>query len=83
MITHGSNKIIGLWNSHDDHDTASVSQDSKATRSPLCTPERRTQADNAGSEQEYSHKPRLSTSVPLKTDRSEDELCDDKPVFGT
>ena len=32
MITHGSNKTTGLSNSHDDHDTASVSQHSKDTR---------------------------------------------------
>ena len=35
MITHGSNKTTGLSNSHDDHDTASVSQHSKDTRSPF------------------------------------------------
>ena len=48
MITHGSNKTTGLSNSHDDHDTASVSQHSKDTRSPFYTPERRTRADSAG-----------------------------------
>ena len=63
MITHRSNKT-----------TASVSQHSKDTRSPLYTHERRTWADSAGSEQRYSHKPRLSTSV---TDHPEDELNDD------
>ena len=75
MITHGSNKTTGLYNinSHDDHDTASVSQHIKDARSPFYTPERRTRADSAGSEQKYSHKPRLSTSVTLNT---EDELSD-------
>ena len=41
MITHGSNKTTGFSNSHNDHDTASVSQHSKDTRSPFYTPERR------------------------------------------
>ena len=78
MITHGSNKTTGLSNSHNDHDTASVSQHSKDTRSPLYTPEQKTRADSAGSEQKYSHKPRLSTSsVTLNKDHSEDELSDD------
>ena len=75
MITHGSNKTTGLSNSHKDHDTASVSQHSKDTRSPFYTPERRTRADSAESEQKYSHKPRLSVS--LNKDYSEDELSDD------
>ena len=44
MITHGSNKTTGLYNSHDDHDTASVSQHIKDARSPFYTPERRTRA---------------------------------------
>ena len=39
MITHGSNKTTGLSNSHNDHDTASVSQHSKDTRSPFYTPD--------------------------------------------
>ena len=73
MITHGSNKTTGLSNIHNDHDTASVSQHSKDTRSPFYTLERRTRADSAGSEQKYSHKPRLSTSVTLNTDHSEDD----------
>ena len=73
MITHGSNKTTGLYNSHEDHDTASVSQHIKDARSPFYTPERRIRADSAGSEQKYSHKPRLSTSVTLNT---EDELSD-------
>ena len=78
MIIHGSNKATGLSNSHKDHDTASVSQHSKDTRSPFYTPERRTRADSAGSEQKYNQKPRLSTpSVTLKKDHSEDELSDD------
>ena len=78
MITHGSNKSTGLSNSHNDHDTASVSQRSKDTRSPFYTPERRTRADSAGSEQKYSHKPRLSTSsVTLNKHHSEDDLSDD------
>ena len=79
MITHGSNKTTGLSNRHNDHDTASVSQHSKDTRSPFySTPERRTRADSAGSEQKYSHKPRLRTSsVTLNKDHSEDELSDD------
>ena len=78
MITHGSNKTTGLSNSHNDHDTASVSQHSKDTRSPFYTPERRTRADSAGSEQNYSLKPRLSTSsVTLNKDHSEGELSDD------
>ena len=51
MITHGSNKTTGLSNIHNDHDTASVRQHSKDTRSPFYTPERRTRADSAGSEQ--------------------------------
>ena len=69
MITHGSNKTTGLSNSHNDHDTASVSQHSKDTRSPFYTPERRTRADSARSEQKYSHKPRLSmSSVTLNKD---------------
>ena len=71
--SYGSNKTTGLYNSHDDHDTASVSQHIKDARSPFYTPERRTRADSAGSEQKYSHKPRLSTSVTLNT---EDELSD-------
>ena len=77
MITHGSNKATGLSNIHTDHDTASVRQHSKDTRSPFYTPERRTRADSAGSEQKYSHKPRLSTSVTLNTDHSEDESSED------
>ena len=78
MITHGSNKTTGLFNSHNDHVTASVSQHSKDSRSPFYTPERRTRADSAGSEQKYSHKPKLSTSsVRLNKDHSEDELSDD------
>ena len=80
MITHGSNKTTSLSNSHNDHDTASMStsQHSKDTRSPFYTPERRTRADSAGSEQKYSHKPRLSaTSVTFNIDHSEDELSDD------
>ena len=77
MITHGSNKTTGLSNIHNDPDTASVGQHSKDTRSPFYTPERRTRADSAGSEQKYSHKPRLSTSVTLNTDHSEDESSDD------
>ena len=77
MITHGSNKTTGLSNIHYDHDTASVSQHSKDTRSPFYTHERRTRADSAGSEQKYNHKPRLSTSVTLNTDHSEDESSDD------
>ena len=78
MITHGSNKTTGLCNSHNDHDTASVSQHIKDTRSPFYTPERRTRADSAGSEQKYGHKPRLSTSsVTLNKDHSEDQLSDD------
>ena len=77
MITHGSNKTTGLSNSHNDHDTASVSQHSKDTRSPLYTHEQRTRAESAGSEQRYSHKPRLSTSVTLNTDHPENELNDD------
>ena len=32
MITHGSNKTTGLFNSHDDHDSATVSHYSKDTR---------------------------------------------------
>ena len=51
MITHGSGKIAGLSIRHDDHDAASVSQHSNNTRSPFYTPERRTRADSAGSEQ--------------------------------
>ena len=43
MITHGSNKTTGLSNIHSDHDTASVRQHSKDTRSPLYLPEQRTQ----------------------------------------
>ena len=75
IITHGSKKTTGLSNSHNDHDTASVCQHSKNTRSPFYTPERRTRADSAGSEQKYTHKPRLSTSsVTLNKDHSEDEL---------
>ena len=59
----------GLSNIHNDHDMASASQHSKDTRSPFYTPERRTRADSAGSEQKYRHKPRLSTSsVTLNTD---------------
>ena len=79
MIRHGSNKTTGLCNSHDDHDRASVRQHSKDTRSPFYTPERRTRADSAGSEQKYSHKPKLSTSVTLtlNTDHSEDKSSDD------
>ena len=78
MITRGSNKTTGLSNSHNDQDTASLSQHSKDTRSPFYTPERRIRADSAGSEQKYSHKPRLSTSsVTLNKDHSEDELSDD------
>ena len=50
MITHGSNKATDLSDSHNDHDTASVSQHSKDTRSPFYTPERRTREDSAGSE---------------------------------
>ena len=42
MITHGSNKTAGLSNIHNNHDTASVRQHSKDTRSPFYTPERRT-----------------------------------------
>ena len=76
-MTHRSRKITCLSNSHDDHDTASVSQHSKDTRSPLCTPEGRTRAGSAGSEQKYSHKSRLCTSVTLNKDHSEDELSDD------
>ena len=72
MIKHGSNK-----NSHNGHDTASVIRHSKDTGSPLYTPERRTRADSTGSEQKYNHKPRLSTSVTLNTDHSEDESSDD------
>ena len=75
MIIHGSNKTTGLSNIHNDHDTASVRQHGKDTRSPFYTPERRTQADSA--EQKYSHKPRLSTSITLNTDHSEDESSDD------
>ena len=77
MITHGSNKTTGLSNSHDDHDTPTVSQHSKDTRPPFYTSEQRTRADSAGSEQIYNHKPRLSTSVTLNTDHSEDKLSDD------
>ena len=78
MIIHGSNKTTGLCNSHNDHDTASVTQHSKDTRSPFYTPERRTRADSAGSEQKYSHKPRLSaSSVTLNKDHSEGELSED------
>ena len=77
MVTHGSNKTTGLSNIHNDHDTASVRQHGKDTRSPFYTPERRTRADSAGSEQKYSHKTRLSTSVTLNTDHSEDESSDD------
>ena len=77
MIIHGSNKTTALSYSHDDHDTTSVSQHNKDTRSPFYTPERRTPADSAGSEQKYSHKPRLSTSVTLNTDHSVEELSDD------
>ena len=77
MITHGSNKTTCLSNIHNDHDTASMRQHSKDTRSPFYTPERRIRADSAGSEQKYSHKPRLSTSVTLNTDHSEDESSDD------
>ena len=56
----------------------SVSQHSKDTRSPFYTPERRTRADNAGSEKKYTHKPRLSTSsVTSNKDHSEDDLSDD------
>ena len=77
MITHGSNKTTGLSNIHNDHDTASVSQHSKDKRLPLYTAERRTRADSAGSEQKYNHKPRLSKSVTLNTDHSEDESSDD------
>ena len=52
-------------------------QHSKDTRWPFYTPERRTRADSAGLEQKYIHKPRLSTSVTLNTDHSEDESSDD------
>ena len=76
MITHGSNKTTGLSNIHNDHGMASVRQHSKETRSPFHIPEQRTRADSAGSEQKYSHKPRLSTSVTLNTDHSEDESSD-------
>ena len=64
-------------NINNDHDTASVRQHSKDTGSPFYTPERRTRAESAGSEQKYSHKLRLSTSVTLNTDHSEDESSDD------
>ena len=74
MITRGSNKTTGLSNSHNDHDTASLSQHSKDTRSPFYTPERRIRADSAGSEQKYSHKPKLSTSsVTLNKDIPQNE----------
>ena len=77
MITHGSNKTTGLSDIHNDHDMASLSQHSKDTRSPFYTPELRTRADSAGSEQKCSHKPRLSTSLTLNTDYSEDKSSDD------
>ena len=51
MITHGSNKTTGLSNIRNDNDTASVRQHRKDTRLPFYTPEQRTRADSAGSEQ--------------------------------
>ena len=78
MLTHGSNKTTGLSNIHNDRDTASVIRHSKDTRSPFYTPERRTRADSTGSEQKYSHKPRISTSsVTLNKNHSKDQLSDD------
>ena len=72
-----SNKVTDLSNSHDDQAKASMSQHSIDTKSSFYTPEGRTRADSAGSDQKYSHKPRLSSSVTLNTDHSEDELSDD------